>query len=270
MTDMSIGALRRRTSYHAAISTQCRVIGAIIMREIHTRFGRENIGWLWLIVEPCMLATVIALLHGGNHTKEGGIDPVAFAVVGYTNFIMFRGIVNRSAGTLEANLPLLYHKMVTVLDIVVARAILEVCGTNTAFMLVGTACVMLGYADWPARPLYIFMGVAYLFWLSTALSMLITGGTYERSLLERFVHPFTYFMIPLSGAFFQTEWLPEPYRSYILWNPFVHCFETIRYGIFETANPNYFDILYLTFCCMLLTLFGLITVRSVRNRIHLH
>ena len=32
----------------------------------------------------------------------------------------------------------------------------------------------------------------------------------RRSLLERLVHPFTYFMMPASGAFFRTVWIPQP------------------------------------------------------------
>ena len=31
---------------------QRRVIGALMIRELITRFGRENIGFLWVMVEP--------------------------------------------------------------------------------------------------------------------------------------------------------------------------------------------------------------------------
>jgi capsular polysaccharide transport system permease protein len=35
-----------------AAELQGIVIGAVMMRELHTRYGRENLGFVWLIVEP--------------------------------------------------------------------------------------------------------------------------------------------------------------------------------------------------------------------------
>ena len=132
------------------------------MRELHTRYGRENIGYLWLIGEPLIFGSVIALLHTGQTSHEGDINPVAFTVTGYAVFIIFRTIVNRSDGALAANRPLLYHRMVTILDITVARALLELAGTVTAFLILLLTVTGVGYADMPPRPLYLALGVFYL------------------------------------------------------------------------------------------------------------
>jgi len=35
---------------------QCRVIGALIMRETYTRFGRENLGFAWMFGEFLIFA----------------------------------------------------------------------------------------------------------------------------------------------------------------------------------------------------------------------
>lgn len=268
MSSPNAPAKARRTSLAECLIIQFRVIGAVIMRELHTRYGRDNIGYLWLFAEPMMLGSVIATLHSGAG-HENGINAVAFTVTGYCNFIMFRGIVNRSEGALHANLPLLYHRMVTVLDITIGRALLEAAGTLTAFTILFTFCIAAGFANLPARPLYMFAGQAYIFWFSFALSMIITGGTHDRSFGERMVHPFTYFMIPLSGAFFQLSWIPSNYRYYLLFNPFPQIFEILRYGVFEDATLEYVDFSYVNACCVLLTLFGLLCMRSVRKRLHL-
>ncbi len=258
----------RRLSLYECLAIQMRVIGAVIMRELHTRYGRDNIGYLWLIAEPMMLGTIISLLHSGQG-HGGGINPVAFTVTGYCNFIMFRGIVNRSEGSIHANMPLLHHRMVTVLDITIGRAILEVLGTNTAFLILMTFCIMFGYVDFPERPLYLAAGIGYLFWVSLALSLIITGGTHDRSFWERMVHPFTYFMIPLSGAFYMVGWISEKYRYYLMFNPMPHAFEIIRYGVFPSATLDYVDFGYLNWVCAILTLFGLLAMRSVKSRLHL-
>jgi capsular polysaccharide transport system permease protein len=96
------------------------------MRELHTRYGRDNIGYLWIFAEPLMLGSIISMLHSGG--KENGINAVAFTVVGYCNFIMFRGIVNRAEGSIHANLPLLYHRMVTIASTSLSGALLEAAG----------------------------------------------------------------------------------------------------------------------------------------------
>ncbi|MDR6116759.1 MULTISPECIES: ABC transporter permease [unclassified Sphingomonas] len=256
-------------SWRMALTVQGRVIGAVLMRELHTRYGRENIGYLWLIAEPLMLGSIIALLHSGQTAHEGTINPVALTVTGYTIFIMFRGIVNRAEGTLHSNLPLLYHRMVTVFDISLARALLEAAGTFVAFTILLGIIIVLGFADLPARPLMLLAGIAYIFFFSFGISMIIVGGTHDNRLLERLVHPFSYFMIPLSAAFYQVSWIPEPYRHYLLYNPFPQMFELVRYGQFQAASPEYVDFTYITAWTLILNLFGLLAVRAVRSRIHL-
>jgi len=249
---------------------QCRVIGALLMRELHTRYGRDNIGYLWLIAEPLMFGGVIALLHAGEGSRGGEINPVAFAVTGYSIFIIFRGIVNRSEGALESNLPLLYHRMVTVLDIVVARALLELGGTISAFLILLATTIVLGIMSLPARPLWLMFGILNVFWISFALSLIITGGTYERHTVGRLIHPATYFSMPISGAFIAVGWIPEPYRTYLLWIPLPHMFEMVRYGQFEDATSDYFSVGYVVAWNATLTLIGLNIAASTRKRIHLH
>ena len=258
---------RRGASLAECLAIQARVLGAVIMRELHTRYGRDNIGYLWLIAEPLMLGTIISMLHSGGH--DGGINPVAFTVTGYCNFIMFRGVVNRAEGSIHANLPLLYHRMVTVFDITLGRALLEAAGTISAFTILLSFCIGFGYTGLPERPLYLAAGVGYVFWFSFALSMIIAGETHERSFCERLIHPFTYFMIPLSGAFYMVGWIPEQYRYYLLFNPMPHMFEVIRYGVFPNATLRYVDFEYITSVCAILTLFGLLSMRTVKSRIHL-
>ena len=256
-------------SFAEAFAVQLRVIGAILMRELHTRYGRENIGYLWLFGEPLMLGSVIALLHSGQTGHDGEINPIALAVCGYTIFIMFRGIVNRAEGTLHGNAPLLYHRMVSVFDISFARAILEAAGTFMAFTVLLGLIIPMGYASLPVRPLSLLLGVLYVFLFSFGISNIIIGGTYENRTLERLVHLFTYFMIPLSGAFYQVSWVPQPYRDYLLYNPFPQIFELVRYGQFESATLEFVNLTYINAWILILNLIGLLALRAVKGRMHM-
>jgi capsular polysaccharide transport system permease protein len=271
MSSSPIPAAPPRGPFLKALTVQMRVLGALIMRELHTRYGRENVGYLWMFLEPMMLASVIGLLHyeSGHTVASSDIKPLPFGVIGYTTFILFRGIVNRAEGAIEANAPLLYHRSVTVLDMVIARALLEFAAVFMTFAIIMTLIVFVGLADPPARPLYVMLGWGLMWWYCIGHSLIITGGTYERRTLGRFVHPYTYFMTGLSGAFYQMSWLPQSVRAWAEWLPTTTIFETVRYGWFDSAKDDYCFYGYTAAVCLISTWIGLVLLRRTRHRIHL-
>jgi capsular polysaccharide transport system permease protein len=258
-----------RSFYHD-LTLQLDVIGALVMRELHTRFGRTNIGYLWLIGEPLLLATVIGALHAFQPAHLGSsIPPVPMALLGYCVFIIFRGIVNKSESLLEVNMPLMYHRMISVLNLSVARMVIEAVGCFCSFCILMGLAILLGYGSLPARPLWLFAGVGWMIWLSFAIGLCVTAYTLERPTAQRLVHPMTYFMMPLSGAFFATEWLPTRIQEYWDWNPLAGLFEAARYGMFDAASDKHFFPGYISAWCAVLTYLGLFGIRRVRNRIHM-
>ncbi len=260
-----------RGTFAAGLATQARVIGALLLRELHTRYGRENIGYLWLIGEPLMLASVMALLHRSGHTAYGSdMKPLPFIVLGYTTYIMFRGIVNRSDSALTSNAPLLYHRMVTIFDIVVARSLLEASGTVLAYTVLMALLMSMGLVAPPARPLYLYAADALMFWYALGHAMIIASIAFHNRTVERLIHPYSYFMIPLSGAFYQVSMVPQPYRSWLMWLPLPHIMELARYGQFHSATLRYSNPWYVVAVCVVLTWVGLVTMRIWRNKIHLN
>src|SRR5437879_13803799 len=92
---------------------QARVIWALLMREIITRYGRHNIGFLWLFVEPMLLTLgVTVLLHYTFKGHGGSLSVVAFAVTGYSSVQLCRTTADRCVFALARNLSLLYHRNV--------------------------------------------------------------------------------------------------------------------------------------------------------------
>lgn len=253
----------------AALAVQRRVVGALVLRELHTRYGRSNIGYLWLIGEPMMLATVITLLHLNAPTHFGSdIGPVPFTIIGYCNFIIFRGIFNRAEGAIEANQTLLHHRMVTITDIMTSRALIEIAGCFTTMCILLALAYSLGYANLPARPLYLLGATAFIGWWSFALGLIVMGATYGNETLGRLTHPISYFTIPISGAFFQLDWMPEPFRTYLSWFPMALIFEQARYGQFRSATAEYLAPGYIAAVCAMLSYWGLLSARRLRARVH--
>lgn len=270
MASVSEDLQPQRGVLRAGLRIQRRVIAALMMRELHTRYGRENIGYLWLILEPLFLATAVGLIHARASNHFGGdIKPVPAALIGYCNFMTFRSMVSRAEGALESNVSLFYHRTITPFDVLLARGLLEQAGTLLAFCVLMGVAVATGIANLPERPLIYGAGVVAMFLLSWGLSMVICAVTHERRSLGRIIHPIIYVLMPLSGAFFTMHALPKQVRDVLLTIPLAHCYEIMRYGWFKSARSDYFDLAYLGAWILGLILLGLLLLSVARRRIQM-
>ena len=212
------------------LRVQLRVIGALTLRELGTRFGRDNLGYLWLFLEPALLGGALGLAHSvSGQAMPGGLNPMTFWVIGYIPFYLLRGVLNRAPTAIVANQSLLYHRQVTLLDILAARNLLEggaTFGAMVAFLLF----FGLLAGDWPQEPAKLVLGMVLMLGLAHGLALLIATGSVYTELFDRVIHLFTYLALPLTGAFFMVFWLPTDLQRAVLWIPTVHLFELVRDG----------------------------------------
>lgn len=258
------------STLQANLRIQANVIGALIMRELHTRFGRENIGYLWLFAEPLMLAFAVGLLHSRHEFPiTGNIRTIPFALAGYTLFIMFRSTVSRAETLLEANRPLLNHRRVTILDMLLARAALEIGSSILVLALLLSGAAMLGFAEWPVDPLLVGVALLMMGWFSFACSMLVTFLAHESPAFGRLVHPVLYLSLPVSGAFFSMGWFSSSIQNLLSWVPTVPIFELLSVGQFKGYSDGFAALGYPIACCALLTALGLASLRILRGKVQI-
>lgn len=252
-------------SLRAALRVQLRVIGALTLRELGTRFGRDNLGYLWLFVEPAMLGGGIGVLHHlTGHALPGGLDPGAFFVIGYIPFYLLRGVVNRAPSVIPGNQSLLYHRQVTLLDIVIARNLLDGAATFGA-MLIFLLFFGLVVGTWPPEPAKVVLGMGLMLGFAHGVAMLIAVGSVYTELFDRVTHLFSYLSMPLTGSFFMVFWLPSDMQRMALWVPTVHCFELVRDGQFGRQVPTHYDIPYVLAWIAVLNLLGMAGLRRARR-----
>lgn len=88
----------------ADFRSQFQVIYALIMREIHTRYGRENLGFLWVIGEPILFCAGVAILWTAiRPSHEHGLPMTAIVITGYVPLTMWRHCLGHSIKAFEAN-----------------------------------------------------------------------------------------------------------------------------------------------------------------------
>ena len=93
------------TTLRQSFAIQRRVISALLMREVITRFGRENVGVLWLFGEPMMFTLGVATLWAAAGMNHGSSIPiVAFAITGYSSVLLWRNTVNRCNSGIQSTM----------------------------------------------------------------------------------------------------------------------------------------------------------------------
>jgi len=267
---MKSGQFDDASSIFRSLRVQGRVLHALLLREVITRFGRDNLGVLWLVGEPMIFTLGVATLWSAAGMAHGSALPiVAFAVTGYSSVLLWRNSVNRCGMAIEANKALLYHRNVFVLDVFITRIGLEIGGATGSFIVLSMLFIFIGWMPVPSDILLVIAGWLMLAWFGTALALLIGAGTAISPLVERLWHPASYLLFPLSGAAFMVEWLPKKLQAVVLLLPMVHGVEILRNGYFGNVVKTYYDIGYMATCCLVLTLLGLYLVQQTSRRIEL-
>ena len=255
-------------SFWRSLAIQRRVVFALLMREIITRYGRHNIGFLWLFVEPMMFTLGVTAIWSLVRTTHGsGLSIAAFAMTGYSSILAWRNTVLRCTSAITPNLSLMYHSNVRVADIFAARIVLEIAGASVSFIALALGFTALNWIEPPADVLEVLFGWAMLSWFGTALALTVGAASELSEFVEKIWHPVSYLLFPLSGVAFMVHWLPPYYRELALWVPMVNGLEILREGYFGDAVPTHYDLAYLASVCLGLTFFGLALVRIAGRRV---
>lgn len=255
-------------SFIHSLKIQLRVIYALLMREVITRYGRHNLGFAWLFVEPMVFTLGVTALWYITRSAHGGQLPIVpFAVIGYSTVLLWRNTSGRTTHAIDANIGLLYHKNVKVLDVFLARMILEIAGATISFLVLSMSFVLIGVMELPDDFLRMVYGWLLLAWFAIALGLTI-GSLFQISeVIDRFWHTATYLLFPLSGAAFFVSWLPKNFQSIVLWIPMVHSSEMIKHGYYGGVIQTFEDPIYMIWCNMLLSFLGMFLVRHISKKV---
>jgi len=248
----------------SSLTIQSRVIAALLMREILTRYGRHNLGFLWLFLEPMLFTIGVTALWNIGKSLHGSSLPItAFAVTGYSAVLLWRNMPSRCVLAIAPNAGLMYHRNVKVIDIYVSRLILEALGAGFSFAILTITFFALGWMELPEDLVQTLIGWLLLAWFGFALAMLIGALSEQYEVVEKLWHPVMYLSFPLSGAAFIVDALPLAGREFMMWIPMVNATEYLREGFFGSAFKAHYDLNYLIIFNLVLTLFGLAEVRKI-------
>ncbi|MNS24684.1 Polysialic acid transport protein KpsM [compost metagenome] len=247
---------------------QSQILGALMMREMATRYGRRGLGFLWVVGEPLIFCfgVIIMWLLIRQHNQHGvGVAP--FVMSGYMCLLLLRHCISFSISAVESNIGLLYHRALGPLHFHIARCVLELAGSTAAFIVVYIVLFAFRQVGSPNDWLLMYTGWILMWLMAVGTGFILSGLASRFEIMERIVPVLTYAMIPLSGVFFMVDWLPEHVRDLYLLVPFPNAVEMIRGGIFGEFVATHYNIYYAVCSSVIMIVLGLLLIKSAEGRI---
>jgi capsular polysaccharide transport system permease protein len=250
---------------------QARVVGALVLRDLRTRFGRTFIGSTIVVLWPLShLGILMTAYLITRRVIPLGTDATVFVGTGVLPYILFLYPGRMIMLSVLQNKTLLGLPVVKSPDIILARSIVEVvaafwvtaifflilylCGVEVIThriedaILAILATVYLGFSNgWVGAVMY---GIVRA-WLAAQIGILI--GLYLTS-----------------GVFFIPTNLPERLRDIIWYNPLLHAVEWLRSAYFDGYGYGMLSRSYLFFAASFILFVGLLLERALRGRLLEH
>jgi len=249
-------------------ATVARVFKALVLRELMTRFGRQHLGFVWLVLEPLILTTLVIIWWSmAFGSTKGGVAIVPLALSGYSMITLWRHMIGRFIHCFRHNAPLMFHRNVKPLDTIFARLFLETTGALLSFFVAYTALYIFDLIG-PIYDILLLLSGWYLlalFSFAVALSLAALCELWEPA--EKFVQPLLYVTIPLTGLFFMVSWLPSHAQQLALLSPIVHTFEMFRGGLIGPSIQTHYQIDFVIYVTTFLIAFGFFLMRKAEAHI---
>lgn len=255
-----------RNIYLEAIGNQARVVKALMLRDMRTRFGRTLFGYVviigWPLSHLLILMSVYLLLRS---MVPIGTSPAVFFATGVLPYILFLYPSRMIMLSIVQNSPLLYFPIVKSFDIILARGLLEAV---TAFWVTAIFCFILILFRVDITPIFPEEALRAIF---ATIYLAFSLGFFSAVLYKIFrawlvVHIVVIIGLYLtSGALFLPSALPDTVQYYLSFNPLLHSVEWLRAAYYDGYSYGLLSREYLLSFSTAFLFAGLVAERAMRG-----
>lgn len=246
---------------------QCRVIAALMLREVHTINGNSKLGYLWVLVQNLFsIAVFWGIREYLNAHAPHGMSMPLFLALGFGVWGVFSGGINKTMTAVAGNKGLLTFPQVTEFDVMIARVLVLAATQVVVTALIVTLSVLLGYVFRPGDWL-LALGVMLLIPLcGLGIGMVVTSLTVFIPVLEKIVPMILRILFFVSGVFFSIDHFPQYISEVLMWNPILQSIELLRTSLHQGYSVTGVSFGYLTIFTVCSLGFGGFLERYVRSR----
>ena len=257
---ITVRSNERSQSPTPASTAQVRIIYALMMHDIKSRFFGNGFGYAIMIAWPLLHILVILAVNAGRIVPRGAsmVLYAATAVIPWVasnyigRFIMLGVLTNKSY---------LQYPIIKPLDLMVSRAALEIVSNAIVVITILIGMSLCGIDVVPHNILQACMAWGSSIFLGVSLGFF--GGAICLA-YPMFNLVFVLFIIvawATCGIGVDPELLPEKYGYYLSFNPVMHVVEWMRQSYFLDAPTHLLNKTYLLSTSAVLLAIGLIVER---------
>jgi capsular polysaccharide transport system permease protein len=239
-----------------------RTVVALILREMSTTYGRSPGGYVWAILQPLAMITLLTIAFSVLlRSPSLGTSFLLFYATGFLVMRMFQEVHAAVSWAIGANAALLAYPRVTYVDALLARGILAVL---TQLMV----SVIVFFVIFMIEDIRLIMDFVPILKTLGAV-LLLAGGVGTFNAYMSFSFPVyktiwgvaTRPLMLISGVFYIYEDLPL-FAQEILWfNPLLHLSGLMRTGFYATYQPTYISLAYVCLVGIVPMFFGVLLLR---------
>lgn len=249
-----------------ALQEKRNVMVAVMLRDMRSRFFNHGLGFLlvpvWPLVHMLILLTIYSVL--GRQTPYGESLPVFFAT-GLLPTLTFMYVSRGMALSVLSNRNMLSFPVVTILDVMTARALLEIVGAFLTLILLFSILLIHGEDPIPSDIFEAVFGYLSVLILAVGVGYLVGIAC---MIVKFFVTIWALFLIVLylsSGVMFVPSRLPDEATYYLSFNPVFQVVEWVRSAYYPGYASRHLDKPYVLFYGIACLFFGLLVERLLRR-----
>jgi capsular polysaccharide transport system permease protein len=256
--------------YLRALGVQGRVINALILRELRTRFWKSRLGYLWAVVEPVshiatwfLIMTVVSANPFADQTQR-----ILLLTTGLVPYLAFRNVAGFIEPAISANQALLNFPIVRHLDLMIARFLLEAATMSVVNVIVISGIVFFGFGGWPADPVAAAIAFVYALLLGMGFGMCNAVLTILSHMYKQALDVVSRLLYFVSGVMYSVEIMPDDIKRWLVWNPVLHVVELFRKAYFPLYNAPFVSPSYILLWAAALGLTGVVAARLAGARLY--
>jgi len=255
-----------RPSLRKALIGQVRLIRALVLRDMMTHYAESRIGYIWKIVLPIFAVLIFWLIRNfrGSHAVSPYFPIGIFLITAFPFWMVFRDTYQHVLSATDRNDPLLVVPHVTVLDMIVSRAVSEIVANTLFFIVIAVGGAIL-FNDPPEHPAEILILFLISGWLGGALGLLMCPIHRMFPMVTQILNMFLRIGMWISGMAFTMRQIPSQFWPYLSWNPVLQITEGVRQSWSSDYQSPVFSIAYVLGCALTMTAMGLLLERGSRR-----
>lgn len=256
------------TTWWSAINGYRRALAALILRDIKTRFFGSAWGYLIAIAWPLSHIAILLVANTlmGRLPPYGESSALWFAT-GIVPFMAFSYMSRLITYGIMLNRPLLIFPTIKIMDILLARAIVEILNAGTVILILIAVFMASGieFTPFDVSRAYFAIGSAMLLGLGVGVISAVIAQA-----IPFWATGYSLSMIVLwvaSGVLFIPDNLPESVRYALSFNPTMHIVTCMRAAYYEGYGAITYDENYMISFAVVSLFAGLLLERFARGRL---